>query len=367
MSKTETYPVLGQANDGTGPAIRTVPNRRCSLCLREGRLLYSELSDRLYGVPGTWGIRQCGNPDCGLMWLDPVPVPDDIPLLYARYYTHLVDRAPPWLIRTYNAVSSAIVTSAFGYRDALPANRATLALGRLLSCIRDVRDRFGGDIMWLPQSWRGRLLDLGCGEGRFLERMQALGWKVAGIEPDTEAIQAAKKRGPFDVYEGTLEEVDLPPNSFDVVTMNHVFEHLSYPLEALAKVHRILRPAGRLVLTTPNTQGYGHRHFGPHWAGLDPPRHFYLYNQNCLRQAVVKAGFRVIEDRTVSRGAAYHLIVSHLLKKGRRQEQCADCPSLLRQARRKVFRMGFYQVCQTWALGFDPGLGESLLLMGQKA
>jgi hypothetical protein len=58
----------------------------CLLCAREGKPLYENLSDRMFEVPGTWGYLQC--PACGLVWLNPRPVPADLIKTYQTYYTH---------------------------------------------------------------------------------------------------------------------------------------------------------------------------------------------------------------------------------------------------------------------------------------
>src|SRR5438270_267680 len=68
--------------------IRTRPFPNCLLCGREGRWAYRDQSDRLFGAPGHWNFRQCANRDCGLIWLDPMPVTDDLAKAYAHYYTH---------------------------------------------------------------------------------------------------------------------------------------------------------------------------------------------------------------------------------------------------------------------------------------
>jgi len=57
----------------------------CHLCAREGRTVWSGLRDRLFGAPSTWHLRRCSA--CNLFWLDPRPVTEDIPKLYAGYYT----------------------------------------------------------------------------------------------------------------------------------------------------------------------------------------------------------------------------------------------------------------------------------------
>jgi len=73
-------------------AIKTKKISNCLLCQREGKLLYSDLNDRLYGVPGVWSHYRC---DCGLVWLNPTPVLEDIPKCYPQsYFTHTATASP---------------------------------------------------------------------------------------------------------------------------------------------------------------------------------------------------------------------------------------------------------------------------------
>src|SRR6266481_339245 len=73
--------------------IRAQPRPSCLLCGATGELLYASLSDNLYNSPGVWQMKRCPQEDCGLLWLDPMPEEQDLPLLYQGYYTHQ-DRPP---------------------------------------------------------------------------------------------------------------------------------------------------------------------------------------------------------------------------------------------------------------------------------
>jgi len=144
-------------------------------------------------------------------------------------------------------------------------------------------------------SWKGRLLDLGCGNGQFLARMRELGWDTLGIEPDPEAAKIARDNHGLEVYVGAVDEVGLPADLFDVITMSHVIEHLPDPIHILRVCGRLLRRGGRLVMITPNIGGLGHRLFGQAWRGLDPPRHIMLFSVKTLRACAESAGLDVVE------------------------------------------------------------------------
>jgi 2-polyprenyl-3-methyl-5-hydroxy-6-metoxy-1,4-benzoquinol methylase len=98
----------------------------------------------------------------------------------------------------------------------------------------------------------GRLLDVGCGEGLFLSLAQDSGWQISGTELSPYASKFASKALGTEIYDGQLHNASFADNSFDVVTMWHVLEHVEDPISCLSEVHRVLRPHGLLVLAVPN-------------------------------------------------------------------------------------------------------------------
>jgi len=169
--------------------------------------------------------------------------------------------------------------------------------------------------MWLHQSSRGRLLDVGCGSGGFLAEMRSLGWDVRGVEPDPSAVRVARKRWGLDVACGTLEAGRFREGSFDVVTLSHVIEHLPDSIGTLRECGRVLAPDGRLVVVTPNIESLGHRAFGSFWRGLEVPRHLQLYSPRALRRSAERAGLRVGLLRTTANSARWNWAASRELKR----------------------------------------------------
>jgi SAM-dependent methyltransferase len=92
-----------------------------------------------------------------------------------------------------------------------------------------------------------------------------------------------------------LESIGYPDNSFDAITMSHVIEHVHDPVALLKECYRILKPAGYLVVTTPNINSWGHKKFEENWIHLDPPRHLHLFSQNTLQTCAEKAGCQNID------------------------------------------------------------------------
>jgi 2-polyprenyl-3-methyl-5-hydroxy-6-metoxy-1,4-benzoquinol methylase len=152
--------------------------------------------------------------------------------------------------------------------------------------------------MVLDQKKFGTLLDIGCATGTFLLEMQKHpGWDLTGLEPDADAAQTARAQG-LKVITGSLDSLELPAESFDAVTLWDVLEHLHNPGAALIKIRALLKPDGVLVARLPNGASQDARLFGPYWAGLDAPRHLYVFTLQTLTQLLQKNGFEIISTNT---------------------------------------------------------------------
>lgn len=142
----------------------------------------------------------------------------------------------------------------------------------------------------------GRLLDVGCGNGRFLTTMRSLGWSVQGVEFSEAGVQACRMSG-LDVHLGDLSSAAFADGSFELITVRHVIEHVPDPQAFMAELARILKPGGRLVVETPNSDALGRRWFGNAWYANDVPRHLALYAPGNLEQLGTRYGLRKQECR----------------------------------------------------------------------
>jgi len=267
--------------------IATEPAPHCYLCGANGVMLYEGLTDQWFGASGSWNLKRCPKPECGLVWLDPMPSKEDVWKAYKRYFTH-EDYSSNNSLRHINIL------------DLLAAKFCRLFY-KIFMRISSWRSREKvwrekGDTMFLGSGIpeRNHLLDVGCGKGDFMTRMHRQGWQVEGLEVDADAVKYARSISGLSVHLGSLENIRFPDNTFDVITSNHVIEHVHDPIALIRECLRILKPGGRLVLATPNMESFGHQIFERNWSHLDPPRHLQLFTMKTLRECAVRAGFQSI-------------------------------------------------------------------------
>ncbi|HLB31536.1 MAG TPA: class I SAM-dependent methyltransferase [Gammaproteobacteria bacterium] len=135
-----------------------------------------------------------------------------------------------------------------------------------------------------------KVLDIGCGAGFFLRLLRALSIEASGLEPNRGYADFARNElGIENVYTGTLDEYN-PGSRFDIITINHVFEHLPDPVGALARMRGLLVDDGAIIMEIPNIESTYH---APH--RIFHIGHLYWYNPITIHALLRKAGFRVAD------------------------------------------------------------------------
>ncbi len=140
----------------------------------------------------------------------------------------------------------------------------------------------------------GRLLDIGCSTGEFLEMVsQKRRYVIDGIDLSSEAVHLASARLKRNIFCGMVDDIPAEPASYDVVTAWEVIEHTSDPGKFLRSIWRLLKPGGLLCLSTPNTNKIRNRiHGKPRDLFFIPPEHLFYFNGNNLRRLTTSSGFR---------------------------------------------------------------------------
>jgi 2-polyprenyl-3-methyl-5-hydroxy-6-metoxy-1,4-benzoquinol methylase len=123
-----------------------------------------------------------------------------------------------------------------------------------------------------------RVLDIGCGNGNFLEFLSTINdFELHGIERDKTAAARARLKTGMTIKTTPLEAGNYPNQYFDAITMFHVFEHLTNPAETLLIIDQILKPCGILYISFPNIDSLQALLFKGKWLHLDPPRHLLFF------------------------------------------------------------------------------------------
>ena len=185
-------------HEATGPTWRkpkpATTGMNCVSCASAAIPAHTGLCDRLYGSAGEWSLHRCENHACDLHWLDPQPTPAQLRAAYAVYYTHeSADKTPRGglLSRLARGAVSGYLERRYGYsvpRELEPWKCLWPAL-YLLPARRVGAER---EVMFLSAQPGARLLDVGCGSGDRLSKMNQLGWCSEGVEPDPAAAATAR-------------------------------------------------------------------------------------------------------------------------------------------------------------------------------
>lgn len=218
--------------------------------------------DRLHGLPGEFKVEECKH--CDIIAIHPQLSSEEIEKYYPQDYVSF----PP-----------AIEDERSWFK------RIDREIGVEKRCRAVIK-----------QSGRtsGKILDIGCATGVFLNSMKKHGWECYGVEPSDFASDYAINRFDLNVFHGYLEDGLFENNVFDVITLWDVFEHLPEPVETLHIISKILKPGGLLVINTPNANSWERKIFRKYWVGWEVPRHYHIFTPKTITELLSNSGFNVI-------------------------------------------------------------------------
>ncbi len=143
----------------------------------------------------------------------------------------------------------------------------------------------------------GSILDIGCGRGLFLSIMKKGGWNVSGVEFSKETAQNISRIYGLNIKSGKPSEWGFSDASFDIVTMNHVLEHLANPAEMICECRRLLKKNGLFICAVPNSESLQASVGKEHWFHLDIPYHIYHFSEQGLIRLLKNNSFRILKIR----------------------------------------------------------------------
>jgi 2-polyprenyl-3-methyl-5-hydroxy-6-metoxy-1,4-benzoquinol methylase len=245
----------------------------CNLCGSEER--------RPFCPENGLGLVQCAR--CGLVYVSPRPNPQELYALYGETYFH-------------NAESGVV-----GYTNYLKDEV-------------NIRKTFAGRLKWLQRLIQpGKLLDVGCAAGFFLDEAKKQGWQAQGLDVSSFAVDYVKERFAFDARQGSFTELDYPADSYDLVTMWDVIEHVPDPKAYIQRAATVLRSGGVLALATPDVDSIPARLTGKRWVGYKlSEEHVYYFSIRTLSQMLNEAGFEVLAAHHVGKYVTMRLFLNRL-------------------------------------------------------
>lgn len=235
---------------------------KCPLC---NQAQYNEYWDL-----GTYSFSKC--PKCSLVYQNPQPVSEHIHERYDNSY--------------------------FNYEIENEAGFLNL----MLLGLKDI-----GFTPYRVKEDSMSILDIGCATGLFLSHMKDLGWKTKGVEVCQDACEYGNRVRGVDIYHGVLEDAGLKEESFDIIHLSHVIEHVNCPKEFLDTIYSLLKPGGTIYCTTPNVSGFQAKLFKIRWRSAIAD-HLFLFSVTTLRKFLIKSGFKELRYKTwggLCKGSGY--------------------------------------------------------------
>jgi 2-polyprenyl-3-methyl-5-hydroxy-6-metoxy-1,4-benzoquinol methylase len=281
--------------------------KSCPHCASEKINVLLSAPNRLTSKEGTFFLSKCA--DCGLVFQNPRVKEKYI----SDYYTNELGyyRLPP---RNKERKVFFSFIKKFVYHQTLINHYNYVNLGKQNIFLKTITPLFRRKkkIGLMPNFVKnGRLLEIGCSHGTRLEELKKIGWNVSGVEMDKKSAEFAQKEKALSVQNKKIEKLSFKKNSFDVVIMSMVLEHLYDPFGTLKRITSWLKPDGQLLFSIPYFEGFEFSVFKEYSYGLQLPTHITFFNKKILEAYLSKLGYKDIKfyfqyfDRDVVASAGY--------------------------------------------------------------
>jgi SAM-dependent methyltransferase len=265
--------------------LETVP---CGICGSSQYRILFYARDYLYGNHGEWAVSECLR--CNVVFLNPRIPPARIGDYYPKnYYTTGEVKAYP-SIAWRRAVKAVLLEKRYGY----PVKPSSCFYHRVIAMVLlPYLSRWSGMAKMLYWREKGRVLDVGCGNGEILNQYRDLGWETYGVEMSAASARIAESVG-HRLFVGELMDARYQENYFDAVTLWDSLEHIHNPLTITKEIYRILKPDGRIYISVPNYGSCYARWFKDKWFMFTAPLHYYHYNRRTLTKLLEESSFKGI-------------------------------------------------------------------------
>ncbi|MDP3582807.1 MAG: glycosyltransferase, partial [Ignavibacteria bacterium] len=228
----------------------------CPYCTSSRAIVYRKASD----------IVKCSN--CGTVYLRTRLKKEAMELLYQSYNT---DAPQMFLPKDQNEIKNSLLRRDYWIKEILQYTKA-----------------------------EGNILDIGCGWGAFLDNAQTYGFTPRGIEITKKGADFAKTKLQINATSDQFLDTQLEKESFNVITLNHVLEHLPEPKMAVEKIFDLLIPGGLFCGIVPNVESLCSFFMGDSWEWLDPFYHYVHYSPATIKKHLEVTGFRIEKLYTAS-------------------------------------------------------------------
>ena len=155
------------------------------------------------------------------------------------------------------------------------------------------------------------VLDIGCGTGDFLVVCQNNSWNISGIEPNISAKTIAESKLNITLKSDISQ---LKKQTFDVITMWHVLEHVPNLKEYISQLKKLLNPKGTLIIAVPNYKSFDAKHYGKFWAAYDVPRHLWHFSKKSIQLLFKKEKMEVVKILPMKFDSFYVSLLSEKYK-----------------------------------------------------